>query len=195
MLNNFYNREIKFTFFKKFNIINIYKIEYLLLNQSQFLFLNNSNLEKKFYLLIPKQLFFFLKKNIFFFFLSASSSFNYKSFFFFFFNLKFYLKQLKNSFFKTIFIKGTNYKITLENNLYTLKLKLGYSHLIYLAIPNKIALKLFKKKLVLKSFSKTLLGNFCYILFNYRPINIFTGKGLLLKSRKKFKLKEYSKKI
>ena len=99
-------------------------------------------------------------------------------------------------FFKTLFIRGINYKINyLENCLNILKLKLGYSHLIYYTVPFQIFSKVLKKKLIFKSFSKILLGNFCSLLFNYRPINIFTGKGLLIKKYKKFKLKEYSKKI
>ncbi len=33
------------------------------------------------------------------------------------------------------------------------------------------------------------------LLYKYRTINVFTGKGLLKKQRKKFKIKEYVKKV
>ena len=179
-------------FFKKFYVPSCLKIEYIILKTQKFLFITSS-FNSKIYFLMPPLLYFFFSKNILYF---SSTNCNYHSFFLFFFNLKFYLKQIKTIFFKTIFIRGTSYRINfLENTNNVLKLKLGYSHLIYLVVPNTIFIKLFKRKLVLKCFNNVLLGNFSSLLCNYRPINIFTGKGLLIKKRKKFKLKEYSKKI
>ena len=50
-------------------------------------------------------------------------------------------------------------------------------------------------EIIFSSFNKALLGNFSHIFYNFRPVNIFTGKGLLKKQKKRLRLKEYVKKI
>ena len=194
MLNNNYNSQINKFFYKKIYISKNLKIEYFFFNNLRFLIFFNPFNFKKIYFVIPTTLDFFYTKNFLYFFRNSLDS--SSSSFFFFSYLNFFLKNIRITFFKTILIKGTNYKISfLENSTTILKLKLGYSHLIFFKLFNTISIKLFKRKLLVKCFSKILLGNFCALLYKYRPINIFTGKGLLIKKRKKFKLKEYSKKI
>lgn len=180
--------------FKKFNIPVNLKLQYFCFKNSRFFFISKLNNFKKIYFFLPSFLnFYYINNTIYFFFISKI---NFKILFNFFYNFKYFLKNLNYNIFKTIYVRGNNYKINFIDNLNNgLKLKLGYSHLIFLNLPSFIFIKLFKKKIVIKSYSKTLVGNFSHLLYNYRPINIFTGKGLLIKTRKKFKLKEYSKKI
>lgn len=180
--------------FKKFNIPLNLKLEFFCFKNSKFFFISKTDSLKKIYLFLPSFLnFYYIKNTIYFFFISKV---NFKILFNFFYNFKYFLKNLNYNIFKTIYVRGNNYKINFTDNLNnSLKLKLGYSQLIYLNLPYYISIKLFKKKVVIKSYSKALIGNFSHLLYSYRPINIFTGKGLLIKIRKKFKLKEYSKKI
>ena len=109
-----------------------------------------------------------------------------------FFLLKFLLKFY---IYKNIFIRGVGLRINfLEDSLNKLKLKLGFSHFIYLNYSKELIISIFKKKILIRSYNNILLGNFCMFLKKYRPINVFTGKGLHIK-RSKFKLKQYTKKI
>jgi hypothetical protein len=188
MLNN----TNSFFFKKRFELSSFLILEYFFFKTQKFLFITN-NENKKVYFLIPNLLNFKYNKNFLFFFTKNICK---KLLFIFFFNFTFFFKQIKNIFYKTLYIRGMNYKINfLENSVNILKLKLGYSHLIFLNLVNNIYIKILKKKIIFKCFSKIILGNFIKLLYYYRPINIFTGKGLLIKTRKKFKLKEYSKKI
>lgn len=188
MLNNFIIKNQKFL--KKIYIPNNVKIEYLFLKTQNFLFFSNKSANIKIYFLIPKGIFLFFSNQLLYLYsnlLSINS---------FFSSLKYAINQVKVSFFKTVLVRGTSYRITLLDN-YTniLKLKLGYSHLINLIVPDSLTIRFFKRKIIIKTYNKILLGNFCNLLYSFRPINSFTGKGLLIKRRKKFKLKEYSKKI
>lgn len=195
MLNNYYSSEINHFFLKKLNLYTDLTVNYFILKLQKFLVFNSQKFNKKVYFLLPANIKIYYKKKYIYFIVTNSFFCKYQIFNFF-FNLNYFLRELKFMSFKTMFVKGNNLKITfLDNLLSSLKLKLGYSHLIFLNIPKYIHIKLFKRKLIIKCFSKVLLGNFCTKLFNYKPINIFTGKGLLIKRRKKFKLKYYSKKI
>jgi len=68
----------------------------------------------------------------------------YNKFFFSkFFNTIFYLQKYLA---KTIFIRGVGLRINfLEDSLNNLKLKLGYSHLIYVKYSQELIISLFKK--------------------------------------------------
>lgn len=103
------------------------------------------------------------------------------------------LKQLNQINSKTFLMRGVGLKASILNSL-SLNLKLGHSHLISIIIPYQITISIFKKKLILSSYNKISLGNFCSLIYKFKPINIFTGKGLL-KKKHFFKLKEYIKKI
>ena len=122
---------------------------------------------------------------------------NLKFYIFFLYHLNACIKQLIKTSAITFLIRGVGLKIGFaENSLSLLSLKLGFSHLISLDIPKEILkIAIFKKKFIICSFNKILLGNFANLIYKYKPINVFTGKGLLKKQKKKFKLKEYVKKI
>lgn len=198
MSNNFFDKSLSIYFFKKINISTLLNIEFFFLNNLKFLIIKNLH-NKKFYFLIPSNLkVFFSNNRIFFSFKKVNDFFiynlyKYKNFFCFnFFTKVFNLQKLLA---KSIFIKGVGLRINfLEDSKDLLKLKLGYSHFIYLKYSSELIISLFKKKILIRSYNKILLGNFCMQLKNFRPINIFTGKGLHIK-RSKFKLKQYIKKI
>ncbi len=200
MFNKFLDISTKFYFFKKISIPVFLDIEIFFFNNLKFLTLNNKY-NKKFYFILPTNLKIFFFNN-FLFFSFANSNFKdflvlnvykYKNFFFSnFFKKIFYLQKF---FSKTLFIRGVGLRINfLEDSINMLKLKLGYSHFIYLKYSQDLIISLFKKKILIRSFNNILLGNFCMLLKQFRPINVFTGKGLHIK-RSKFKLKSYIKKI
>jgi hypothetical protein len=198
MFNKFFDSSLSIAFFKKINISALLMIEFFFFNNLKFLILKNLH-NKKFYFLIPFNLKVFFSNNfIFFSFKNVKDLLNYnlykyKNFFFFnFFNKIFSLQKLGA---KSILIKGVGLRINfLDDSKNVLKLKLGYSHFIYLKYSYELIISLFKKKILIRSYNNILLGNFCIQLKKLRPINIFTGKGLHIK-RTKFRLKQYIKKI
>lgn len=197
MCNSFFDLSLNIYFFKKINIPINLNIQIFCFNNLKFLIINNLQ-NKNFYFLIPINLKIFFFKNFLFFSLNNfqilhTNLYKYTRFFFSKFLKKiFYLQKYLS---KSIFIRGVGLRINfLEDSLNILKLKLGYSHFIYLNYSQDLLISLFKKKILIRSFNNILLGNFCMLLKRYRPINIFTGKGLHIK-RSKFKLKQYIKKI
>jgi hypothetical protein len=199
MSNKFFDNSLNIFFFKKLSIPLSLNIEIFFFNNFKILILNN-HLNKKIYLVLPQNLkFLFFNKNLFFIFINLKIS---KNFFFIYKYKNFFFSNLLKTIFslykfiaKTLFIRGIGLRINfLEDSINTLKLKLGYSHFIYLKYSNDLIISLFKKKILIRSFNTVLLGNFCIVLKKFRPINVFTGKGLHIK-RSKFKLKSYIKKI
>lgn len=84
---------------------------------------------------------------------------------------------------ENIHIVGVGYKCKLYNN-YILFL-LGYSHLVYEIIPYNIYIKLQNlKNLSLYSIDLIILNQFIYKLKKKKKINVYKGKGLLLKNEK-----------
>ncbi len=196
MSNKFFDFSLNIFFFKKINIPSNLKIEIFCFNNFKFLIIGNQ--DKKIYFLIPKNLKIFFFNNFLFFHLNVFKNvvnklYKYNNFFFTkIFNKILYLQKYLA---KTIFIRGVGLRINfLEDSLNKLKLKLGFSHFIYLNYSKELIISIFKKKILIRSYNNILLGNFCMFLKKYRPINVFTGKGLHIK-RSKFKLKQYTKKI
>lgn len=65
-----------------------------------------------------------------------------------------------------------------------LKLKLGFSHFVYVKIPPHIHIVSPKKSLlVLKSIDEQLLKEFCSKLCAFKAPNIYKGKGVLYKNQ------------
>jgi ribosomal protein L6P/L9E len=192
MLNNYYNFASKNFYFKKIFIFLNITIKFFIFNNQKILLLTkNSN---SYYFLCPTFLDLIYNQNYLY--LTLKSHLNnlkYKQLFFFLSQVTICLKQLTQMCSLTFLIRGVGLKVNLLNSLH-LSLKFGYSHLIFLIVPDIIKIAIFKKKVILSSFNKITLGNFCNVIYKYRPINIFTGKGLLKKKRF-FKLKAYTKKI
>lgn len=101
---------------------------------------------------------------------------------------------LKYKIFESILIRGVGLKMLLvAQSSKLLQLKLGHSHLILLFIPFGVNVVIKKKKLLVEGINKVLVGNFVNKIVNLKFLNIYTGKGLWLKSYKKFILKEIKK--
>jgi hypothetical protein len=197
MLNKFSNLSLYNNFFKKIYFSENIKINFFFFKNQKFLILQNFLIKSSYYLLIPQFLNCIYKNNFLYLILNSKTQIKYKTLYFFLINLNFGMKQLNKINTLTLLIRGVGLKITSVEKLSSvLSLKLGFSHLILLPIPKDISkISFFKKKIILCSFNQILLGNFASIIYKYKPINIFTGKGLLKKQKKKFKLKEYIKKL
>lgn len=105
-------------------------------------------------------------------------------------------RNLKRIFFKTISIRGVGLKVTLINppfNNECLELKLGFSHLILITIPQELNVTVLKKKIIIAGYNNIQVGNFTDKIKKFKPLNIYTGKGLWLKSKEKIFLKSLNK--
>lgn len=192
MLNSYYSLSLKNFYFKKIFILLNLNIKLFLFNNQKILLLKKDS--SSYYFICPSFLDIFYKKNyLYLSFKSNISPVTYKTLYIFLSQVTTCLKQLTQLSSITFLIRGIGLKVNLLNSL-TLSLKFGYSHLIFLIIPKVITISIFKKKLILSSFNKIILGNFSNVIYKYRPINVFTGKGLLKKKRF-FKLKAYTKKV
>lgn len=193
MLNNLYCSALKFFFFKKFSIASGIVVKIFYFKTKQVITLKY--LQNTYFFVCPTFLNLAYKNNnLYLSFKSNNLSISYKNLFFFLIHLCQSLKQLCKLSSLTFLIKGVGLKINLVNNV-ILNLKLGYSHIISLLLPLGVGAFTFKKKIILCSYNKISLGNIGNVLYRYRPINIFTGKGLLKKQKIRFKLKGYTKKI
>lgn len=190
MLNNNYNLTSNNLFFKKIFIISTAIKFFIFKNQKILVFKKESS---TYYFIYPTFLDITYKNNYLHFTIKPFINIKYKILYFFLSQFITCLKQLNKTSSITFLIRGVGLKINLLNSL-TLSLKLGYSHLISLLLPTGITISIFKKKMILCCYNKILLGNFGSLVYKYKPINIFTGKGLL-KKKSFFKLKEYTKKI
>jgi len=93
-----------------------------------------------------------------------------------------------------LYLKGLGFKINVLKESNVLQLKLGFSHLIYLKIPEEITkIVLLKKGLRLESYNVEILGNFIFKIRSYKIPDSYKGKGLYYKYEKE-KLKVIKKK-
>ena len=133
------------------------------------------------------------KKNNYLFFSSKSTFFGRNLYFF----NKVFSNIFKNSlrtFKKKLFLRGLGYKILKSSNGFDCwSLKLGYSHIITLAVAsNKIRIHTVKNNMSIESHIPVLLGNFCHKLQLCRLPNSYKEKGFWFKNDKK-KLKPVKK--
>ena len=90
-------------------------------------------------------------------------------------NLNVNLEQLYT---KKLLLQGLGLKAILTN-LNILELKLGFSHIISLSIPNTIKITIIKNILIIESSDSILLGNFAARIKNFRQPDSYKGKGIL----------------
>lgn len=78
---------------------------------------------------------------------------------------------------------GVGFRVdSIENNF--VKLKLGFSHFIFVKIPSYVNVSAPQKTtLVLKSFDEQLLKEFCSTICFFRVPDAYKGKGILYKNR------------
>lgn len=94
-----------------------------------------------------------------------------------------------------LYVKGIGYKITVNENNRTLKLKLGYSYLIEIFVPDNIKIVLNKKNLIIfSSIDLNILTSFIFYLKKLRKNNVYKYKGLFLITEIGRVLKEIKKK-
>lgn len=110
--------------------------------------------------------------------------------------LSYECRNFKKTFFKTITIRGVGLKAILIKSLisnYCLELKLGFSHLILISIPQDLTVTVLKRKIIIAGDNSTQVGNFTDKIQKFKTLNIYTGKGLWLKSKEKIYLKSLNK--
>ncbi|QTJ62860.1 50S ribosomal protein L6 [Candidatus Nardonella dryophthoridicola] len=84
---------------------------------------------------------------------------------------------LNFGFYKKIIIYGIGYKLNVENNI--LIFNLGYSHLIKCKVPINILIKDYNNnEIILFSYDKEALGNFCNEIKMLRKPDVYKGKGI-----------------
>lgn len=78
---------------------------------------------------------------------------------------------------------GVGFRIeSIENNF--MKLKLGFSHLVYIRIPEHIKVFTTKKTfLILTCIDEQLLKEFSSKIRSYRKLDVYKGKGILYKNQ------------
>lgn len=93
------------------------------------------------------------------------------------------VEGLKNGFKKIINLEGVGYKAILEPNN-KLCLNVGYSHLVYVPIPEGVEVKLESlKKIAIISIDKAAAGDFAAKLSKLKRYNPYTGNGILIEGK------------
>jgi ribosomal protein L6P/L9E len=107
-------------------------------------------------------------------------------------SLKFVGEEL--TFKKKLRLKGLGFRISVDMIKRELSLKLGYSHLISLDIPDYITnIKSKKNVMLLESLDKVALGDFFKKIYDLRKADAYKGKGFSAQYEKR-KLKIIKKK-
>ena len=102
-------------------------------------------------------------------------------------NIKLLFTNLNKIFYKKLILRGLGFRINLveDAGLLFLKLKLGFSHLLELPVPQqKLQIFLKKTSLILKGSDLVFLGNFAKKLKNLKYPNSYNGKGFWYKNEK-----------
>ena len=179
-----------FMYKKSYKISNLMNIDFIILkNLMRFLVLIN-NLGVKRYIKVPVSLS-VVKKNQIIFFKYNNKNLDVLIFLKNFFKI---YRELTYKIFEIIKIRGVGLKIMLKNlSKKFLELKLGYSHKILVMVPKSLNVIIKKKKILIEGLDKVSVGNFVRKVINFKPLNIYTGKGLWVKSYNKLVLKEIKK--
>lgn len=107
-----------------------------------------------------------------------------------FFNL--FLKKLHTSFKKCLILNGLGLKLSFSETERILEMKLGYSHLLSVSVPQNIFVKIDKNIIIFESFNSVTLGNFVTIVKHLKFPDVYKGKGFWYKGDTKV-LKEIKK--
>jgi large subunit ribosomal protein L6 len=92
-----------------------------------------------------------------------------------------------------LFFVGVGFRVeSVENNV--IKLKLGFSHFVFIKIPSFIKIFVPKKtRLIIKSCNHQILKEFSAKICSFKFPDVYKGKGILIKNQKLI-LKEGKKK-
>ena len=177
--------------FEKFitlNSIDLEKISFSVINNSKF-FLKSIKNSKLYYLSVPNSISWKLTDSKLYF-----SSFFYKEVLQFLRLFQIWLKKQETIIKKKLILKGLGFRISFDEKLNMLILKVGYSHLVNISLPmEKIKLKIQKNSIILESTDNIILGNICNIIKNCRSIDVYKAKGFFFRNDK-IKLKPVKKK-
>lgn len=101
------------------------------------------------------------------------------------------INGMNQGFIKQLVLKGIGFKVFSSNDKKSLTFKLGYSHNIHLAIPEEIdeIIVVKSNELFLKSSNLDILTQYCSVIKNLIPVNIYKGKGIFYKDES-IKLRE-----
>lgn len=97
---------------------------------------------------------------------------------------EFVLKNLSTIFKKKLILKGLGYKFNVQESLRNIELKLGFSHLINVKIPDNVKVKLQKNYINIESNDNVLLGNFVNKIVSLKLPDSYKGKGFWYKYQK-----------
>lgn len=97
---------------------------------------------------------------------------------------KFALKNLSATFRKKLLLKGLGYKFNIHEASRIIELKLGFSHLINVKIPDNVKVKLQKNYINIESRDNVLLGNFVNKIVSLKLPDSYKGKGFWYKYQK-----------
>ena len=123
-----------------------------------------------------------------------SSSIQEEKFNKFIFDLELWLKNINRPFRKKLLLKGLGYKVSISDNKRSLILKLGYSHLCTIEVPQKkISLKISKNTIIVEGFDPVEVGNFTSKIHRLKNPDSYKGKGIWHENEVKV-LKEVKKK-
>lgn len=149
-------------------------------NNQKFLIVTKNR--TSFYAVIPKSIRCLKDKNVLILELLAAAHVGYSTIIFQSFNafLVNWLKKIEKPFIKKLFLKGLGLKAAVH--LDHLELKLGFSHVFKIIIPNTIQVMIKKNTLSFESSDLLLLGNFLYKIRNLKYPNAYKGKGIWYKN-------------
>lgn len=103
------------------------------------------------------------------------------------------LKKNKRHCYKKLTLTGLGFRINFLNKEKKLRFKLGYSHLIDIAVPDDLTILARKNTLHVIGHDPILIGNFCKKIKHLKYPNIYSGKGFWYKNEKR-DLKIFKKK-
>jgi len=134
-----------------------------------------------FYLKIPSNL--LLKKNNNCLIVHSNVDINKNTFYLFSSIILNFLKRIKKPFTKRLVLKGLGFKVNFITK-FSIQLKLGFSHLINIQIPNGITLLSSKNFITVLGLNKSIVGNIANIIKKKRMPDVYKGKGIYYKNEK-----------
>jgi ribosomal protein L6P/L9E len=165
------------------------KIKFYSIKKNKFFVCNNKFNNLK-YLVIPGNTYIY-KKNDFIKLLTFRKEIQSKNFFFY--KIINWMKNLNKKHRKFLKLKGLGLKITLSDDKKLLTLKLGFSHLVNIKIPNKLKINIKKNRIALISDNLAFLSNFAKKIKHLKKYNNYNGRGFSYKREIK-KYKTFKKK-
>lgn len=94
--------------------------------------------------------------------------------------IKTWFKQFDKRHIKKLILNGLGLKASIQDK--HIELKLGFSHVIKISIPESIKISINKRVLIFEGFNLVELGNFTFKIRSLKFPNIYKGKGIWYKN-------------